>query len=127
IYQLSNISRLEMEPYMPWFKETVPLVSVSSFADWDEFAQWYWALVKDQHESNNDIQTLVKELTKDCKSEQDKIRKIYEYVITEIRYNDAWEFGVHGFKPYNATSIFERKFGDCKDKSTLINTMLRLI
>src|SRR5262249_44846875 len=29
-----------------------------------------------------------------------------------------------GFKPYNAAAIFSRRFGDCKDKATLICTML---
>jgi len=44
-------------------------------------------------------------------------------VTGEVRYN-AWEFGVHGFKPYNAAAIFQRRFGDCKDKATLLCTML---
>lgn len=124
-YVAENVEKLEPEPYMPWAKESIPSLTVSTFKDWNAFARWYWALVKKQHESNEDIQKLVTELTKDCQSEDDKIRKVYEYVVSKIRYNDAWEFGVHGFKPYNATSIFARKFGDCKDKSTLINTMLR--
>jgi hypothetical protein len=44
--------------------------------------------------------------------------------VEDVRYN-AWEFGVHGFKPYNAATIFARRFGDCKDKATLISVMLR--
>jgi cellulose synthase operon protein C len=31
---------------------------------------------------------------------------------------------VHGFKPYNAATIFARRFGDCKDKATLMTVML---
>jgi hypothetical protein len=37
----------------------------------------------------------------------------------------ALEFGIHGFKPYRCAQIFARGFGDCKDKATLIVTMLR--
>ena len=36
----------------------------------------------------------------------------------------ALEFGIHGFKPYRCAQIFARGFGDCKDKATLIVTML---
>jgi hypothetical protein len=39
----------------------------------------------------------------------------------------AWEFGVHGFKPYNAATVFSRKHGDCKDKTTLLITLLALL
>jgi hypothetical protein len=66
----------------------------------------------------------VAELTKDCKTEYEKIQAIYNFVVTEISYK-AWTFGVHGYKPYKAPTIFKRKFGDCKDKAILINTMLR--
>jgi cellulose synthase operon protein C len=125
VYQAKNIKKLEPEPYMPWSKEVMPRIAVSSFKDWNDFARWYWALVKHQHESNKEMKTLVDKLTKDAKTDAEKIRRVYEYVVTDIRYNASWEFGIHGFKPYNATSIFARKFGDCKDKSTLINTMLR--
>lgn len=125
IYQAGPVKKLVPEPYMPWAKESMPRVSVSTFKDWNDFAVWYWALVRHQHESNKEIEALVKRITKGAKNDKEKIRKIYEYVVTDIRYNASWEFGVHGFKPYNATNIFARKFGDCKDKSTLINTMLR--
>ena len=30
---------------------------------------------------------------------RERIRRVYEFVANEIRYNDAWEFGIHGFKP----------------------------
>jgi hypothetical protein len=44
-------------------------------------------------------------------------------VVQKTRYV-ALEFGIHGFKPYRCAQIFARGFGDCKDKATLIVTML---
>lgn len=123
-WEKKSIAKIEPEPHMPWAKEVLPKVQVSTFGDWATFAKWYWGLVKKQQEADESIKAKVKELTKDCKTDDDRIRKIYNFVVTDIRYNASWEFGVHGFKPYNATSIFARKFGDCKDKATLINTML---
>jgi tetratricopeptide (TPR) repeat protein len=123
-WEKKAIAKIEREPHMTWDQEVLPKVQVSTFGDWNTFAKWYWGLVKKQQEADDSIKAKVAELTKDCKTDEDKIRKIYEFVVTDIRYNSAWEFGVHGFKPYNATSIYARKFGDCKDKATLINTML---
>ena len=53
-----------------------------------------------------------------------KVRAIYDYVVQKTRYV-ALEFGIHGFKPYRCAQIFARGFGDCKDKATLIVTMLK--
>ncbi len=126
-WEKRDIAKIEPEPHMPWAQEVLPKVQVSTFGDWNTFARWYWGLVKKQQEADDSIKAKVAELTKDCKTDEEKIRKIYNFVVTDIRYNAAWEFGVHGFKPYNATSIFARKFGDCKDKATLINTMLDVV
>lgn len=127
VWERKGVPALEPEPNMPWLKEVIPQVQVSTFKDWDVFARWYWGLVKSQHEADEAIKAKVLELTKGAKSNEEKLRRIYNFVVTDIRYSDAWEFGVHGFKPYSATKIYARKFGDCKDKATLIGTMCGVI
>ncbi len=127
VFERTGIAPLEREPHMPWDKELVPQVQVSTFGDWDAFARWYWGLVADQHEADDAIRAKVHELCAGATSDEERIRRIYHFVITEVRYNAAWEFGIHGFKPYNATKIFARRFGDCKDKATLIGTMLGVV
>ena len=62
-------------------------------------------------------------LTQGLKDDRAKVRAIYDYVVQKTRYV-ALEFGIHGFKPYRCAQIFARGFGDCKDKATLIVTML---
>lgn len=124
VFERKGVKPLEPEPNQPWAKELVPQVQVSTFKDWNAFARWYWNLVKDQQEADDGIKAKVKELVAGATTDEEKIRRIYDYVVTDIRYNASWEFGIHGFKPYNATQIYARKFGDCKDKATLINTML---
>src|ERR1043165_5221994 len=66
----------------------------------------------------------VKQLLEGTQTVDEKIRAIYDFVVTDIRYV-AWEFGVHGYKPYRASAIFERRFGDCKDKALVMNAMLK--
>jgi len=52
------------------------------------------------------------------------VRAIHELVVTGTRYVGL-EFGIHGFKPYKVTQVLERRFGDCKDKASLLVAMLR--
>ncbi len=119
-----NIPKLEPEPGMPPATEVSPVLEVSTFETWDAFSNWFWNLIRNQFETSPEIRRKVRELTSGAEGERAKIRAIYNFIVTEIQYN-AWEFGVHGFKPYNAATIFARRFGDCKDKATLMTVMLR--
>ena len=118
-----NVAKLDAEPAMPPAKEALPVLEISTFEDWAAFSSWYHNLIKRQFESSPEIEAKVRELTSGATTDLEKIRAIYNFVVTDIRYN-AWEFGVHGFKPYNASAVFARRFGDCKDKSTLMTVML---
>ena len=122
-WRVTNVEKVDQEPGMPSGLEVFPVLDISTFEDWNEFSDWYWLLIRKQFEASPEIRRKVEELTSGKDSEVEKIRALYEFVIGEIRYN-AWEFGVHGFKPYNASKVFSRRFGDCKDKATLLSVML---
>jgi transglutaminase-like putative cysteine protease/tetratricopeptide (TPR) repeat protein len=124
IWEQTRIPRIQQEPNMPPYDEVAPCIQVSTFQDWNAFARWYWNLVRKQQEVSDEMRAKVEELTKDAKTREERIKAIYDFVVTDVRYNGKWEFGIHGFKPYNAATIFTRRFGDCKDKATLIVTML---
>lgn len=119
-----DLPKLDREPSMPDASEVGPVIEISTFETWDAFNDWYWNLIRKQFEVSPEISKKVRELTSGADSEIARIRAIYNFIVTDIRYN-AWEFGVHGFKPYNAATIFARKFGDCKDKATLMVVMLK--
>jgi len=123
-WRLRDRPKVRMEPLMPSWEESQPLVEVSSFKDWNAFSTWWWNLIKRQFIANDKMKAKVAELTKDAATREDKVRAIYNFVVTDIQYQ-AWEFGVHGYKPYTAEQIFERAWGDCKDKAILIKTMLQ--
>ncbi len=124
-WRMKELPRVIRENNMPDISEFCPLVEISTYRNWDEFATWWWSLVKRQYDSSPEMEAKVKELTRDCHTTTEKIRAVYDFVVTDVRYV-AWEFGVHGYKPYNASTIFSRRHGDCKDKAILIGAMLKL-
>ncbi|RME76500.1 MAG: DUF3857 domain-containing protein [Planctomycetota bacterium] len=124
IWEQRDLARIEPEPDMPPVREIGRSVEISTFRDWNDFARWYWNLIRKQYVISPELHAKVQELTRGLSSREERIAAIYAFVAQKIRYNDKWEFGVHGFKPYKASSIFARRFGDCKDKALLINTML---
>jgi hypothetical protein len=66
------------------------------------------------------------EAVKGLTDERAKIRAVYDLVVRKTRYVGL-EFGIHGYQPYRTTQVFARKFGDCKDKASLLKVMLREI
>ncbi len=124
-WKLTDLAPIPVNTFSPPQNELSPTVEISTFKDWDALAQWYWQLLKEQNLPTPDIAAKVQEITLNAKNDKEKLEAIYNWITTEVR-NNAWEFGVHGFKPYNAGTIFTRRFGDCKDKSTLLCVMAKL-
>ena len=122
-FSMTGIERMKPEPGQPSAKERAPLVRFTTFRDWDHFAAWWWNLIKGQLETTPAMKQKVQELTARCTTQEQRIAAIYHFVATDIRY-EAWEFGVHGYKPYSTSVIFERRHGDCKDKALLLCALL---
>jgi cellulose synthase operon protein C len=122
-YVVENLPAIAVEPAMPSPEEFTPEVQVSSYADWDAFTTWWWNLIKDQYDVSDAMRAKLEEILEGKTTDEEKLRAIYDFVVTDVRYV-AWEFGVHGYKPYRASAIFDRRFGDCKDKALLINALL---
>jgi transglutaminase-like putative cysteine protease/predicted Zn-dependent protease len=119
-----NLDRIQPEPDMPGMTEVGSYLHVSTFDDWDAMGRWYAGFIRDQWELTPEIKKLVAELTAGKTSTEDKVRAIHRWVVQQTRYVGL-EFGVHGIRPYKVRQIFERRFGDCKDKAILLAAMLR--
>lgn len=86
---------------------------------------WYYSLIKNVNTAENhpDLKPLVDSLTNDCKTELQKVKNIYYWVQQNIKYI-AFEDGLGGFVPRNANEVYTKKYGDCKDNSSILKVML---
>jgi transglutaminase-like putative cysteine protease len=125
-YTLRDVPKIELEPLMPGLTEHASYLHVSTYRTWQEVATWYEGLVRGQLESNAAIRQAVEEALRGIPAgdERGRIRALYELVIRRTRYVGL-EFGIHGYRPYRPAQVFARKFGDCKDKASLLHVMLR--
>ena len=55
-----------------------------------------------------------------------KLRVLAAFLQTDIRYMGI-EIGIGGYQPHYAADIFRARYGDCKDKATLLSTMLEQV
>lgn len=119
-----KVPGIDPEVSMPPWPEVLGYVHVSTYKDFKELARWYWGLAKDQFDLDDETRKLVRDITKDAKTDLEKVRAVYAWVVKNTRYV-ALEFGIYGHKPRRCVQTVARGWGDCKDKATVIVSMLR--
>ncbi len=118
-----DLAKIVDEPTMPGWSEVSEYIHVSTYARWSQVARWYWELVKRQLSGGPAIIQAARRITRGAVTERQKIRAIHAFVTRNLRYVGL-AFGIHGYQPYAANQVLSRKFGDCKDKSTLLIALL---
>lgn len=123
-WQAKDVPPLSNETRGPSVTEMAPYVHVSTFFSWEELGRWYAEMVKPQFATNTELRDTAARLIAGKKSEFEKINAIYQFVLHNTHYV-AMEFGVYSYKPYPVTQTYARRFGDCKDKASLMIALLR--
>jgi hypothetical protein len=88
--------------------------------------KWYGGLASGRIEASAPIKQEVVTLTASRTSSIQKMQALADFVQHDIRYV-AIELGIGGLQPHTATDVFSHHYGDCKDKATLLRSMLREI
>lgn len=119
-----SVPAVNPEPGMPPLPEVLGFVHVSTYKSWDELGRWYWGLVHEQFDLDDETRKLAKKITNGADTTLEKVRRVYDWVIDSTRYV-ALEFGIYGYKPRRCVQTVARGWGDCKDKATVIITLLK--
>lgn len=101
-------------------KERVPVLSSTQ-----DLYKWYASLTAQLNTNYDAIKPMVAELTKNLKTDEEKIRAIYYWVQDNIKYI-AFEDGIAAFKPEDASEVFYKRYGDCKGMANLTKAMLTI-
>ncbi len=99
--------------------------SVPAASSWNSIGNWYNGLTADRRNPTTEIQAEVQRLTAGVSSFDGIVRVLASFLQTEIRYV-AVEIGIGGYQPHSASDTFKHRYGDCKDKATLLGTMLKV-
>jgi tetratricopeptide (TPR) repeat protein len=100
-----------------------PDVLMSSFASWEEAGRWHGGLEEDRVKPTPEITAKAAELTRNASNDEAKVRALYNYVSTQFRYIGV-SFGIGRYQPHSAAEVLANQYGDCKDKHTLLASLL---
>jgi hypothetical protein len=92
------------------------------FQNWDDMGTWQRKLAAGRRDVSPEMKQKVAELTASAPNLLQKMRLLADFAQREIRYV-AIELGIGGFQPHPAHEVFSHRYGDCKDKATLVSAM----
>lgn len=98
----------------------------NTYKSWADLAAWNARLIAGSFTASSAMQQKVQELAPASLPLLDRIKALASFAQRDIRYA-AIEVGIGGFRPHSASEIFAHGYGDCKDKATLLSTMLAQI
>src|ERR1700722_10809255 len=100
--------------------------ALNGFAAWNDMGKWYGDLVGSRVAASPEIKQQVATLTTSKSTQLQKMQALAQFVQHDIRYV-AIELGIGGLQPHAAPQVFSHHYGDCKDKATLMRSMLQEI
>jgi hypothetical protein len=123
-WTISHAAQLVPEMAMNYTSE-LPVLIVTTDPSWQHFSKWWSELTAPQLVATQDIKDKVKELTKDAKTDDDKIKALYNFVSQDIRYRGLGVGPRTGYTPRKASETLTSRWGVCRDVAVLLTSMLR--
>ncbi|MBU8897874.1 hypothetical protein DRW03_28420 [Corallococcus sp. H22C18031201] len=122
VWERQQLAAVVPEDRVPVGIAMYPWLQLSEFASWQEVARWASTLFRVPAKSkalDEEIQRLAREPT-----EEARFLAALHFVQDEIRYLGI-ELGPNSHQPHAPDDVLAQRFGDCKDKSLLLVTLLK--
>jgi hypothetical protein len=93
--------------------------------EWKALGAWYTQLEANRPDPSPEITAQTQQLISGAPDYYTKLARITDYIQKNIRYFIV-ERGIGGWQANHAADIFRNRYGDCKDKTTLLISMLQV-
>jgi len=126
VYQwdLHDLPGYETDDGTPHPREVLPWVDLTTLASWEPINRFYLNDLEPPEKTPSQIQKLSTELIQEEQTEEEKIFTAYKYASEDVRYGrHPNELTLE--KTREVGSMLEDMRGDCKDKSSLLVSLLR--
>ena len=108
------------------FQNEMPVLVVTTDPSWEHFSRWWAELTAKQMVVTPEIKDKVAELTKGKTTDEEKIKALYDFVSSDVRYRGLGVGPRTGYTPRQAADTLKSRWGVCRDVSILLTTMLRV-
>jgi lipoprotein NlpI len=123
VFEERSIPRIDIEPNTPPDHFPLRWLQFSEFSTWDDVAGWANALFQAREVVSEEFRNLVASL-RSRSTPEERVAGALEFVQSEIRYFSV-SLGESSHRPSQPDLVLERRYGDCKDKSLLLMSLLK--
>lgn len=125
-WESANEPAMKDERFTPSKVDVGKMLHLSTLPNWGEVTTWFGDISATQAKRDYEVKKVARELFPEGKTftETEKARKIYEWVVKNIRYSSV-PFRQSGYVPQRAAKVIQTKLGDCKDLATLYAALAR--
>ena len=125
VWEAGPIAAVEnYEYYLPYDMSALPYVAFSTGRSWQEVAHRYADIVEQQIKDAG-IESEVKAAVGNATDRREVIARILASIQKNVRYAGV-EVGEGSIVPRAPREVLSHKYGDCKDKASLLVAMLRV-
>ena len=110
---------------LPFDVAPLPYVGVSTASSWGDLAKRYHAIVEKQLAGAN-LEKQAKEAIGKSTDRKEIVAKALAWIQSRIRYAGV-EVGESSVVPRTPQTVLGNRYGDCKDKATLLVALLRAV
>ena len=125
-WEFKSIDKIVQEEAIIDIYDLYPILQLNSFNDWAPIVEWYMAKTYRKLEPNYEARNIIDSLIKPGMSDKEKIETIYNYITNDINYSFT-QLLQSNYIPKNSDLTICSKIGDCKDVSTVLITLLKMV
>ncbi|ANW25189.1 hypothetical protein BA953_13860 [Vibrio coralliilyticus] len=117
-----NIESYQHDNSTRW-QDHIGRIEISNFSNWQQVIDRANAAMSEAENDVRGLDSLYAELSQKAKDTDEVIANILEFVARDIRYVSMSE-AEHSITPHTFYETINNRYGDCKDKSTLLKALL---
>lgn len=93
---------------------------------WKNFGDWINNLYAKTNGLSDDKKLFYQAMVKNAKTDKEKAEILYAYMQNNMRYVSI-QLGIGGFRPFPASFVDDKKYGDCKALSNYLKSALEAV
>jgi Domain of Unknown Function with PDB structure (DUF3857) len=136
-WELNNLIAIEDEPFDISLHERVPRVYLmpshlvydkyeGNSDTWSEYGKWIYSLYQGRDVLPESGKLKISTLLQHVSDTIERIKTLYKYLQENTRYVNI-RLGIGGYQPFDAQTVFETGYGDCKALTNYMYSLLKLI
>ena len=123
LWSAKNIEPVSVDDSLPDWFNPYPRIILSEFQTWADVVNWALPMYQLSAINNAELKAKIESWKKASEAPEQRTISALRFVQDEIRYLGI-ELGEYSHQPTQPEKVFTRRFGDCKDKSLLLSSIL---